>query len=132
MMTPYRESDSDAFYRHHFREQTGGFPVFIGKEVMGGRGFGSVLSGLMRSAAPLLKRGAVALGKRALATGATVARDILRGENVGQSIKRGAKRQAADLVDDVLFAMKPDAAKRARVTKPKRPRRTKRPRKTVL
>ena len=132
-MIPYRESDSAPFYANHFSEQTGGFDVFVGKEVMGGRGFGSVLSGLMRSAAPLLKRGAAALGKRALTTGIGVANDFVRGDNVLRSLKRRAKAEAGDLFGDVLHAIKPDNMKGSRAAPRRSPKRRKRtPRKTVL
>ena len=48
----------------------------------GGTGFGSLFAGLLRSVAPLIKRGALALGNRALKTGAQIAGDVLSGENI--------------------------------------------------
>ena len=132
-MTPYREEDSAPFYRAHFlgdKQSGGGIPVYAGKEIMGGRGFGSVLSGLMRSAAPLLKRGAGALLNRGIAIGRDAASDILAGKNVGQSLKRSAQNQADDIFGDVLGALQPDEVKAARPRPAKRRRKAKR--KTLL
>ena len=50
--------------------------------------------GLLRSAMPLIKRGAVALGKGALKTGVRIAGDVLSGQN----IKTAAKRRVTDAV----------------------------------
>ena len=132
-MTPYREEDSGPFYRAHFlgeRQSGGPIPVYAGKEIMGGRGFGSVLSGLMRSAAPLLKRGAGALLNRGLAIGRDAASDILAGKNVGQALKRSAQSQADDIFGDVLGALQPDEVK-AKRSRPKKRRKTTK-RKTLL
>ena len=96
-MIPYRESDSTAFYEDYVNAQTGGYPVFAGRTVMGGGGFGSVLSGLLRSAAPLLKSGAKALGKRALNVGIKTAGDVLGGQNVKSSLKRHASESVNDI-----------------------------------
>ena len=46
----------------------------------------------MHSAMPLIKRGAVALGKGPLKTGVRIADDVMS----GQSIKRATKRRVAD------------------------------------
>ena len=50
-------------------------------------GFGSLFSGLLRTVASLIKRGAVALGKHALATGAQIAGDVVAGKNVKKTAK---------------------------------------------
>ena len=52
--------------------------------------FGSLFSGLPRTVAPLIRQGAVALGKRALTTGAQIVGDVVAGKNV----KKPAKRRA--------------------------------------
>ncbi len=122
MGVPYRESDSSAYYVDYFRNQRGGMPVFSGRTVMGGSGIGSVLSGLLRSATPLLKKGAVALGKRALTTGTRAASDVLRGANVKESLKRRSKQTVNDLFGDVAHALLPDASKRQVMTKARQKR----------
>ena len=51
---------------YYVRQVGGALPYFTGARVQRGHGFGSLFSGLLRTVAPLIKRGAVALGKRAL------------------------------------------------------------------
>ena len=57
-------------------------PVFAGGRVQRGHGLGSLFGGLIRSATPLIKSGAIALGKRALKTGLNVAGDVLCGQSM--------------------------------------------------
>ena len=57
-------------YDDYYAQQVGGaLPYFAGARVQRGHGFGSLFGGLLRSVAPLIKRGALALGNRALKTG---------------------------------------------------------------
>ena len=73
-------------YNDYYARQVGGaLPYFTGARVQRGHGFGSLFSGLLRSVAPLIKRGAVALGKRALTTGAQIAGDVVAGQNIKMS-----------------------------------------------
>ena len=75
-------------YDDYYARQVGGaLPYCTGARVQKGHGFGSLFSGLLRSVAPLIKRGALALGKRALTTGAQIAGDVVD----GQSIKKATK-----------------------------------------
>ena len=63
-------------YDDYYAQQVGGaLPYFAGARVQRGHGFGSLFAGLLRSVAPLIKRGALALGNRALKTGAQIAGD---------------------------------------------------------
>ena len=70
----------------------GALPYFAGAQYQRGHGLGSLFGGLLRSAMPLIKRGAVALGKGVLKTGVRVADDVMS----GQSIKKAIKRSVAD------------------------------------
>jgi len=73
-----------ALYTDYYVNQAGGaFPVFQGSRGQRGHGFGSVLSGLFRSAMPMLKR----IGKQALTTGAYIASDMLGGKKFDESAK---------------------------------------------
>ena len=96
-----REGDGDASlstvqlrvikmnYDDYYVRQVGGvLPYFSGACVQRGHGFGSLFSGLLRTVAPLIRRGAVALGKRALTTGAQIAGDVVAGKNVQKAAKR--------------------------------------------
>ena len=61
-------------YDDYYTRQVGGaLSYFTCACVQKGQCFGSLFSGVLRSIAPLIKRGALALGKRALTTGAQIA-----------------------------------------------------------
>ena len=86
-------------YDDYYARQVGGaLPYFTGARVQRGHGFGSLFSGLLRTVAPLIKRGAVALGKRALATGAQIAGDVVAGKNVKKAAKRRATAAGRNLM----------------------------------
>ena len=52
-----------------------------------GHGFGSLFSGLLRSVAPLIRRGAVVLGKRALTIEVQITGDVVVCKNVKKAAK---------------------------------------------
>ena len=80
-------------YNEYYARQAGGaLPYFAGAQYQRGHGLGSLFGGLLRSAMPLIKRGAVALGRGALKTGVRIAGDVLSSQN----IKRAAKRRVTD------------------------------------
>ena len=82
-------------YNDYYARQAGGaLPYFAGAQYKRGHGLGSLFGSLLRSAMPLIKRGAVALGKGALKTGVRIAGDVLSGQN----IKTAAKRRVTDAV----------------------------------
>ena len=82
-------------YNDYYARQAGGaLPYFAGAQYQRGHGLGSLFGGLLRSAMPLIKRGALALGKGALKTGVRIAGDVLSGQN----IKTAAKRRVTDAV----------------------------------
>ena len=67
-------------YDEYYARLVGGaLPYFTGVRVQRGHGFGSLFSGLPRTVTPLIRRGAVALGKRAL-SGAQIACDVVAGK----------------------------------------------------
>ena len=118
---------------YYTRQVGGGLPVFVGARAQRGHGLGNLFGSLFRSAMPLIKRGAMALGKRALKTGVRVAQDVVGGGNLKQAVKRRAREAGADLLDGLLNA--PPPKKRRRRIKPpgkpatasKKRRRRKRP-----
>lgn len=88
-------------YVSYYVNQVGhGFPAYSGLPVQHGRGFGQVLGSLFRSAVPLLKRGALALGKKALTTGARVVGDIASGEKLSTSLKDRLKQGAKEVFQE--------------------------------
>ena len=83
-------------YNDYYPRQSGGaLPYFVGARVQRGRGLG-LFGGLIQSAMPLVKRGAVALGKRALKTDMRIVDDVMS----GQSIKKAVKRRVTDAGKD--------------------------------
>ena len=73
----------DRSYEDYYVRQVGGaLPVFAGGRVQRGHGLGSLFGSLIRSATPLIKSGAIALGKRALKTGLNVAGVVLSGQSM--------------------------------------------------
>ena len=81
-----------SFYDSYYVSQVGaGIPVYHGGELQYGNGLGNLLGGLFRSAIPLLKKGAKALGKTALQTGADIVDDVRSGKNIKSSVKKRAR-----------------------------------------
>ena len=73
--------------------------MFVGSRGQRGHGLGSMLSGLFRSAMPLIKRGLASFGRHALKTGLEIANDVVDGNSFGSSDKTqvpvGIKRFAS-------------------------------------
>ena len=121
-------------YDDYYARQVGGaLPYFTGARVQRGHGFGSLFSGLLRSVAPLIKRGALALGKRVLTTGAQIAGDVVAGQNVKKAAKRRATAAGRDMMQSLPATPPPPgkrvkrikrATRRRRVTNNKRRQRT--------
>ena len=121
-------------YDDYYARQVGGaLPYFTGALVQRGHGFGSLFSGLLRSVAPLIRRGAVALGKRALTTGAQIAGDVVAGKNIKKAAKQRATAAGRHLMQSLLNTPPPPgkrmkriqrAESRQRVTSIKRRQRT--------
>ena len=109
-------------YDDYYAQQVGGaLPYFSGARVQRGHGFGSLFGGLLRSVAPLIKRGALALGNRALKTGAQIAGDILSGENIRTAAKRRTKTAGRDLLQSLLATPPGKRVKRAAPSRQRRP-----------
>ena len=91
------------YYEDYYQRQVGGaLSVFAGARVQRGHGLGSLFGSLLRSAALLIKRGAVALGKRALKTGLRVADNVMSGQTMKDSTKRRAKEAGTDFINSLL------------------------------
>ena len=109
-------------YDDYYAQQVGGaLPYFAGARVQRGHGFGSLFGGLLRSVAPLIKRGALALGNRALKTGAQIAGDILSGETIRTAAKRRTKTAGRDLLQSLLATPPGKRVKRAAPSRQRRP-----------
>lgn len=95
-MYPYMTVDEQPSSQlAYYRNQAGGsLPVYAGQPYQTGHGLGNVVSGIIKAGSPLLnalKRKAVSAiktrGKKALLG---VVGDVLRGRNIGTSLKRRA------------------------------------------
>ena len=91
-------------YNDYYARQAGGaLPYFAGAQYQRGHGLGSLFGGLLRSAMPLIKRGAVALGKGALKTCVLIADDVLS----GHKHKKAAKRRVTEDGRSMMRPFKP-------------------------
>ena len=116
---------SRGMYEDYYLAQSGnGLPVFQGSRGQRGHGLGSMLSGLFRSAVPMLKRGLATFGKHALKTGLEIAGDVAEGksfkdsarERIVSTILSGIKRFA----EEELFSNQSGSGKRRRGTRRRR------------
>ena len=107
-------NDDAMNYNEYYAQQVGGaLPYFTGSRVQRGHGFGSLLGGLLRTVTPLIKRGALALGNRALKTGTQIAGDVLSGQNIRTAAKRRVKIAGNELLQSLLVTPPGKPVKRA-------------------
>ena len=100
-------------YEDYYMNQSGsGMPVFAGYRGQRGHGLGSMLSGLFRSAMPMIKRGLAFFGRQALRTGAQIANDVADGESVGNSAKRRVSEGIKRFDPSELFSTQSGSGKR--------------------
>ena len=119
-LVPYRQNESADGYEY---EQAGGeLPAYAGRAMMG-KGLGNVFGGLLRAAAPVLKKIGTTVGKRALKAGVSVASDLLGGKNIKSSLKRRAPEVGGELLGDLASVMS-SPPKRAKKSPRKKVRRS--------
>ena len=95
-------------YNDYYARQVGGaLPYVAGARIQKGHVFGSLFSRLLRSVAPLIKRGTITLGKSALTTGPQIAGDVAAGRNVKKAAKRRATATGRDLMQKLLDTTPP-------------------------
>lgn len=105
---------SRKLYDDYYTTQAGsGLPVFVGARMQRGHGIGSVLGGLFRSALPLIKRGAAAVGKQALRSGMEFAGDLLQGRDAKEAAAGRAKEAAGTLLNQASSFVVPPPGRRA-------------------
>ena len=73
-------------------------PVCAGARVQRGHGLGSSFGGLLRSAAPVIKRGVETPRKPALKTGLDAVDDVLSDQNINDSAKRRVKEAGTNFI----------------------------------
>ena len=81
--------ENRSYYEQYYANQCGnGMNVFQGARGQRGHGLGSMLSGLFRSALPMIKN----FGRNALQTGLNVATDVVEGTNFRDSLRKPSSR----------------------------------------
>ena len=89
MRKPFCCDASRSLYEDYYVKQSGnGMPVFHGARMQRDHGLGSILSGLLRRAWPVIQSGAKAFGKQFLKTGLQVANDVVEGQTFKESGKK--------------------------------------------
>ena len=77
--------ENRSYYEQYYANQCGnGMNVFQGARGQRGHGLGSMLSGLFRSALPMIKN----FGRNALQTGLNVATDVVEGTNFRDFLRK--------------------------------------------
>ena len=90
--------DVKQFKQYYLRGQQGeSIAGFRGARIQRGYGIGNFFKSIARFAIPLVKRGAQAIGKRALGAAIDVGHDILAGKNVKQAIKGRSVEAVKDI-----------------------------------
>jgi hypothetical protein len=91
-------------YERYYVNQVGsGMPVYRGStNLQRGHGLGGIFSSLFRSALPLLKQGAKAVGRQALQTGVDIAQDVMSGQSVKSAAKSRLKTAGRNMGTKVL------------------------------
>lgn len=126
--------DAKAYQEYYLRQSGKGYPVFAGRQHQRGHGLGSIIGNLFKSAVPMLKKGAKAIGKEALRTGLGIASDVVEGQNIKQAAQTRVKGAGRNLVQRTIKAMGPPGertikgpakrkpARRRQTAKQRRPR----------
>ncbi len=91
-------------YERYYLNQIGsGSPVYRGStHLQRGYGLGGLMRGLFRSALPILKKGAAAVGKEALQASVDIAQDVMSGQNVKSAAKRRLKTAGRNMGAKVM------------------------------
>ena len=80
----------------------GDFPVFRGSRYQRGYGIGSLLSSVLRTAIPLVKKAGKVIGKQALKTSLDIGQDLMDGKNFRQSAKQRGLQSARNLTQKTI------------------------------
>ena len=106
------------FYTSSYQNGNG-IQSFRGPTLQRGYGLGGFFKGLARSFAPVLKRGLVHAGKKAVKTGIQVLQDVSSGKSFKKAIKERGKQNINEMVSDIKSEIKQNASTRKRILKKK-------------
>lgn len=105
MYVPYQCCQKS--FDDYYTGQTGnGLNYYQGSDFQRGYGFGGLFRSFFRSAVPLFKSGAKAVGKQLWETGLNVLNDVSRGDNIKVATKRRLKDAGKVLTDKAADRMK--------------------------
>jgi len=103
-------TDSRDLYTDYYVRQSGtGLPIYQGARTQRGHGLGSILSGLFRSAFPLIKRGLSFLGKKALSKGAEIVGNVAGDVAQGKSFTESAKQRVGETINEYVPGVIPQS-----------------------
>ena len=106
------------FYSSNY--QTGdGMQAFRGSTIQRDYGLDGFFKGLARSFVPVLKRGLVHAGKKAVKTGIQVLHDVSDGKSFKKAIKERGKQNINELASDIKNEIKQSTITRKRTSKKK-------------
>ena len=93
----------DGLYDNYYLGQVGsGGAAFAGARYQRGHGLGGIFRGLFRAATPLLKKGAMALGKQIIRSGSRVVKDVAAGKNFKQALRRRGKQGLGEMIESAV------------------------------
>lgn len=109
-------------YEQYYLNQTGsGMPFYRGSSgLQRGHGLGGLLGGLFRSAIPLLKKGAMTVGREALQSGIDIAHDVMNGQNVKTATKRRVKTAGRNIGRKAITKLQKGKGRKKQTTKSKK------------
>ena len=95
-MKPFNSIEAESLYKSYDAEPT--IPIYAGSRYQKGHGIRNIFSGLLKAALPLVKKGALSLGKTALKTGVNIAQDSLSGKDLKSTLKDNLRLAGKDIL----------------------------------
>ena len=89
----------DGLYDNYYIGQVGGGGgAFASARYQRGHELGGIFRGLFPAATPMLKRGAMALGKQIIRSGGRVARDVAAGKKFKQALRHRSRQGLGEMI----------------------------------
>lgn len=101
MLVPY-ECCSQDFVDYYAGQAGNGLAYYTGQSHQRGYGIGAWFKNLFRSALPFLFKGAKAVGKEALRTGAMIANDVIEGKQFKEAAEERSKEAGKKLAKKAI------------------------------
>lgn len=106
MLKPFDTNKAEQDFKEYYDQTGSGAPsVFIGSKYQRGYGLGNIFSSLLKTAIPLVKKGALSLGRTALQTGVQIAKDGLEGKDIKTSMRRNLKSAGRQVITKGLNSL---------------------------